>query len=81
MRCKQCRCVLLVEFCEESGSNDLEHYIQKLESQIGTPSLCVCLDSGMEDGDHIWLTTSLRGVANGVLKVEVLKQAIHSGHR
>jgi hypothetical protein len=39
----------------------------------------VCLDSGAGNYDQLWLTTSLRGMASGVLKVEVLTEGIHSG--
>src|SRR5439155_70667 len=66
------RCVVLIEACEESGSYDLPHYVDALAARIGTPSLVVCLDSGCSDYEHLWTTTSLRGVVNGVLTVEVL---------
>jgi acetylornithine deacetylase/succinyl-diaminopimelate desuccinylase-like protein len=39
----------------------------------------VCLDSGAGSYDQLWLTTSLRGMASGVLRVEVLDEGIHSG--
>jgi hypothetical protein len=39
----------------------------------------VCLDSGAGNYDQLWLTTSLRGMASGTLKVEVLTEGIHSG--
>ena len=73
------RCVVLIEACEESGSYDLPHYVEALASRIGTPSLVVCLDSGCSDYEHLWTTTSLRGVVNGVLTVEVLTEGVHSG--
>jgi acetylornithine deacetylase/succinyl-diaminopimelate desuccinylase-like protein len=73
------RCVVLIEACEESGSFDLPAYIEALASRIGTPSFIVCLDSGCADYDHLWSTTSLRGIVNGVLTVEVLTEGIHSG--
>jgi acetylornithine deacetylase/succinyl-diaminopimelate desuccinylase-like protein len=73
------RCVVLIEACEESGSYDLPHYVDALASRIGTPSLVVCLDSGCIDYDHLWCTTSLRGIVNGVLTVEVLNEGVHSG--
>src|SRR5919108_897933 len=73
------RCVVLIEACEESGSYDLPHYVSALASRIGTPSLVVCLDSGCSDYEHLWTTTSLRGVVNGVLTVEVLTEGVHSG--
>src|SRR5213076_2705405 len=73
------RCIVLIEACEESGSYDLPHYVDVLASRIGTPSLVVCLDSGCSDYEHLWTTTSLRGVVNGVLTVEVLTEGVHSG--
>jgi acetylornithine deacetylase/succinyl-diaminopimelate desuccinylase-like protein len=73
------RCVLLVEACEESGSADLPAYVEALAGRIGTPDLVVCLDSGCGNYDQLWGTTSLRGLVNGVLTVEVLKEGIHSG--
>jgi len=73
------RCVIVIEACEESGSYDLPYYIKHLSKRIGTPSLVVCLDSGCGNYDQLWLTTSLRGLATGVLNVRVLNEAVHSG--
>ena len=39
----------------------------------------ICLDSGAGNYDQLWLTTSLRGMASGVLKVQVLTEGVHSG--
>ena len=38
-----------------------------------------CLDSGAGNYDQLWLTTSLRGMVSGVLKVEILTEGVHSG--
>jgi acetylornithine deacetylase/succinyl-diaminopimelate desuccinylase-like protein len=73
------RCILLIEACEESGSVDLPHYIDVLAPRIGTPSLVVCLDAGCGNYDQLWLTTSLRGVVTGNLRVDVLREGVHSG--
>jgi acetylornithine deacetylase/succinyl-diaminopimelate desuccinylase-like protein len=73
------RCVIIIEGCEESGSFDLPHYIEALKERIGTPSLIVCLDSGCGNYDQLWVTTSLRGMAAGTLKVSVLTEGVHSG--
>jgi len=73
------RCVVLVEACEESGSGDLPFHVEALAPRLGTPSLVVCLDSSCGDYEHLWTTTSLRGVVGGVLKVEILKEGVHSG--
>jgi acetylornithine deacetylase/succinyl-diaminopimelate desuccinylase-like protein len=72
------RCVVLIEASEESGSPDLPAYVEKLADRI-RPGLVVCLDSGCGDYEHLWATTSLRGVVSGTLKVEVLGEGVHSG--
>jgi acetylornithine deacetylase/succinyl-diaminopimelate desuccinylase-like protein len=66
------RCVVLIEACEESGSIDLPAYIDHLAPRIGQPSLVVCLDSGCASYDRLWLTTSLRGLVSGNLRVDIL---------
>ena len=76
---KHVRCVVLIEACEESGSYDLPAYIEHLAPRIGTPSLVICLDSGCGNYDQLWITTSLRGIVNGALTVEVLREGVHSG--
>ncbi len=73
------RCVGLIESCEESGSYDLPAYLDALQPRLGAISLVVCLDSGAGNYDQLWLTTSLRGMVSGVLKVEVLTEGVHSG--
>jgi len=73
------RCVILIECCEESGSFDLPPYLDFLAQRIGTPSLVVALDSGCGNYNQLWGTTSLRGLLNGVLTVEVLTEGVHSG--
>ena len=74
-----CRCVVMIEACEESGSYDLPYYVDHLAARIGKPSLVVCLDSGCGNYDQLWCTTSLRGLAGGNLKVSVLSEGVHSG--
>ena len=73
------RIVGLIETCEESGSYDLLPYVNALRTRLGEVALVVCLDSGAGNYDQLWLTTSLRGNAAGVLKVEVLTEGVHSG--
>jgi acetylornithine deacetylase/succinyl-diaminopimelate desuccinylase-like protein len=73
------RCVGVIESCEESGSSDLPLYIDALKPRLGNVALVVCLDSGAGNYDQLWLTTSLRGMVSGVLKVEILTEGIHSG--
>ncbi|HSB22094.1 MAG TPA: M20 family metallopeptidase [Burkholderiaceae bacterium] len=73
------RVVGLIESCEESGSFDLPSYLDVLKPRLGDVSLVVCLDSGAGNYDQLWLTTSLRGMVSGVLKVEILSEGVHSG--
>ncbi len=73
------RCVGLIETSEESGSIDLLPYIDALKPRLGDIGLVVCLDSGAGNYEQLWLTTSLRGMVSGVLKVEVLTEGVHSG--
>ena len=69
----------LIETSEESGSRDLLPYIDALKDRLGEVALVVCLDSGAGNYDQLWLTTSLRGMASGTLKVEILTEGVHSG--
>jgi acetylornithine deacetylase/succinyl-diaminopimelate desuccinylase-like protein len=73
------RCVVLIEASEESGSVDLPGWLEVLGDRLGTPSLVVCLDSGCLDYGRMWVTTSLRGLADVVLRVDVLEEGVHSG--
>ncbi|MBI2769138.1 MAG: M20 family metallopeptidase [Burkholderiales bacterium] len=73
------RIVGLVETCEESGSYDLLPYVDALRPRLGDVSLVICLDSGCGNYDQLWLTTSLRGMVSGTLKVEILTEGVHSG--
>jgi len=76
---RHARAVVLIEASEESGSPDLPAYIEALAGRIGTPSLVVALDSGCGDYERLWLTTSLRGLAAGVLSVATTTHGVHSG--
>lgn len=73
------RCVVLIEASEESGSPDLPAYVDALSDRIGTPSLVICLDSGCIDYDRLWVTTSLRGMVSGTLRVDIVTEGLHSG--
>ena len=73
------RCVGLIETCEESGSYDLPAYLDLLAPRMGDVALVVALDSGAGNYDQLWVTTSLRGLVNGTLTVEVLTEGVHSG--
>jgi acetylornithine deacetylase/succinyl-diaminopimelate desuccinylase-like protein len=73
------RIVGIIETSEESGSPDLLPYVDALRSRLGDVALVICLDSGAGNYDQLWLTTSLRGMASGTLKVEILTEGVHSG--
>ena len=73
------RAVVVIEASEESGSPDLPIYMDALAERIGDVSLVVCLDSGCGDYERLWLTTSLRGMVGGTLRVDVLEEGVHSG--
>jgi acetylornithine deacetylase/succinyl-diaminopimelate desuccinylase-like protein len=74
------RCVGLIETCEESGSYDLPAYLAALAPRFGDVALVVGLDSGCGNYEQLWVTTSLRGLVGGALKVEVLTEGVHSGN-
>ncbi len=73
------RCVILIEGCEESGSFDLPAYVEHLRERIGNTRLVVCLDAECGNYEQLWVTTSLRGMLPGVLKVDILEEGQHSG--
>jgi acetylornithine deacetylase/succinyl-diaminopimelate desuccinylase-like protein len=73
------RCVVLIEACEESGSQDLPAHLESLGNAIDEPSLVVCLDAECGNYEQVWCTTSLRGNLVGTLRVRVLTEGVHSG--
>jgi acetylornithine deacetylase/succinyl-diaminopimelate desuccinylase-like protein len=73
------RLIVLIEASEESGSPDLPAYLAALSDRVGSPTLVLCLDSECLDHDRLWVTTSLRGMVAGVLRVDVLTEGVHSG--
>ena len=73
------RIVMLIEGSEESGSSDLPVYLQALRERLGRVTLVLCLDSGCIDYERMWVTTSLRGMVQAILKVDVLTEGVHSG--
>ncbi len=73
------RIVVLIEASEESGSPDLPAHLEALGDRLGEPALVIALDSWCGDWDRLWVTTSLRGLVDLTLTVEVLNEGIHSG--
>lgn len=73
------RCLVLIEASEESGSPDLVAHLDTLGDRLGDVVLLVCLDSGCATYDTMWLTTSLRGLVEATLRVDVIAEGWHSG--
>ncbi|MDO8362378.1 MAG: M20/M25/M40 family metallo-hydrolase [Actinomycetota bacterium] len=73
------RLIVLIEASEESGSIDLPGYLTALRDRLGSPTLVLCLDSGCLDNERMWVTTSLRGMVGGNLRVDILEEGVHSG--
>ena len=76
---KHARCVIMIEFSEESGSPDLPPYVDHFKDIIGDVDLVICLDSGAGNYDQLWSTTSLRGMIGGSVRVDILREGVHSG--
>jgi acetylornithine deacetylase/succinyl-diaminopimelate desuccinylase-like protein len=76
---RHARCLVLLETSEESGSPDLDAYLEAYRDRLGDISLVVCLDSGGQDYERLWLTTSLRGLCSVTATVTVLDSGQHSG--
>ncbi len=73
------RCLVLIEASEESGSPDLPPHLEAMGDELGDVSLIVGLDSGAADYDGLWVTTSLRGMVQLDLRVDVVERGMHSG--
>jgi acetylornithine deacetylase/succinyl-diaminopimelate desuccinylase-like protein len=75
------RCLVLIEASEESGSPDLPTHLDALTARgkLGRPSLVVVLDASCADYEHMWTITSIRGLIDLSLLVEVLALGVHSG--
>ena len=73
------RVFIVIEGGEESGSIDLPYYLDKYLPESKNLSLILCLDSGGHSYDRLWTTDSLRGVAEGILRIETIPSPMHSG--
>ncbi|EAR97425.1 M20/M25/M40 family peptidase (macronuclear) [Tetrahymena thermophila SB210] len=73
------KCVITIEGEEETDSAYYMTYLDKLSPRVGTPDFVFCLDSGCSDYKTMWLTTSLRGILEADLTVQVLTEGVHSG--
>lgn len=79
-------CTVIIESGEESGSPDMPFYLDLIEKRleerkIERPTTVICLDSGAGDYEHLWQTSSLRGVANMTVEVRTADNPAHSGER
>jgi acetylornithine deacetylase/succinyl-diaminopimelate desuccinylase-like protein len=70
---------MIFEGDEETSSGDVEKHVLLLKEKIGSPKIIFCLDSGTVDYDRLWVTTSLRGYAVAKIRIDVLKEGVHSG--
>lgn len=46
---------------------------------LKVPDICFGLDSRVMDLNNVWVTSTLRGVCNFILEVDVATQGTHSG--
>jgi len=77
--CSHPKCVITIEGSEEGEIFDLEHYMSKYKSDLGTPNLVICLDAAAYTDTTMTLTSSLRGYYDFDLTASVLSNNIHSG--
>ena len=56
------RIIILIEFCEESGSPDLPYYMEDCKDIIGDVDLVICLDSVPEIMNNFGRPFALRGM-------------------
>jgi len=71
--------IITLETEEESGSANLEDLLKASSEQIGVPDICICLDSWNLDFNRLWMTSTLRGVCNFTINIEIASQGTHSG--
>lgn len=69
---------ILGEGSEEQGSGGIEDFVPRHRELVAADAI-VILDSGNIGVGRPTLTTSLRGIANVVVRVETLSSAMHSG--
>lgn len=76
---KHPRIIGIFETQEESGSNDLPYFLKKLKDRFGKPRFFIILDNHCGDYEHVWLSTSVRGVISGTLRIQSMQYGVHSG--
>lgn len=76
---EHCRILITIEGSEESGSQDLLYYINKLKNKIGKVDLIVFMDSGCLSYDRLWITTSLRGLLLFDVTIQTMDKETFTG--
>src|SRR5204862_2705524 len=62
------RCLVLIEACEESGSDDLPAHLESLGATLGEPTLVVCLNGGAGTYGRLCCRPSLRATLSAPLR-------------
>jgi len=73
------RITVLLESEEESGSVHILDLMDDAKEAIGAPEYIFILDSGTLDYESLWVTSSMRGIVNVDVEVDVLSGGVHSG--
>jgi len=68
----------LIEGEEESGGEHLEHYVPEHAEELKADAAVIC-DTAMFAPDLPTLTTGLRGIVYGEIRVQGARQDLHSG--
>ena len=71
--------VITLETEEESGSGSLVDLLIASKDIIQVPEICICLDSWNLDFNNVWFSSTLRGVCNFTMEVQIASQGTHSG--
>ena len=61
----------MTEGDEESGMH-IEVYLERLKNRLGKVDLMFILDSDVVDYDKFWITKSIRGYMDFIVKLKVL---------
>ena len=74
------RCIITIEGSEEGEIDDLEHYMKKYKSKLGSPDLVICLDSVALTNEAFFITSTLRGCIAFDITIETASSNFHSGY-
>lgn len=77
--CAHAESHIIIEGCEESGSEDFDFYLKMLAPELGDVRLIFCIDGICGTYDRLWIANSLRGAVSAEVSVGVLKEGVHSG--